>query len=449
MPAEILLPIAVAFLWAEYLRRRKYKPPKGDIVSINLFGIPVIFVYSDEIVRELFEKRGALYSDRYPSSMAWLSGLKWNIGLIHYGDWWRRHARAFHQCFNSRAVLSYEGIKTKESRQLLRNLLESPDDFSEHLKFSVGRIIMDVVYAIDIKEEGGSFMNSVHTAIEGFGFTLVPGLWLVDVFPIFKHIPDWIPGIPFKKFVKKYKKPTEDTANVPFDIVKRLRRLENPLPNEEVVIKNVAGTAYIAGASTTYASGLQAILASVLYPETQKKLHDELDEVLGDRLPTLADRKNLPYVDAFLCEVMRWRPSVPFGVPRGLPENDPVNQVLLLLNRHILRDKKYGPNPEDFNPERFFEPGVRHPTEHFGFGRRTCPGRFFADNTLFLFVASIFKVFNIVPKKDENGNDIPISGRYAESFLPVPDPFQCSFKPRSPSAKELIIVDYTSDSLSL
>ena len=39
-------------------------------------------------------------------------------------------------------------------------------------------------------------------------------------------------------------------------------------------------------------------LAMTLHPEAQKKAQDELDRVVGpDRLPTFADRPNLPYVD--------------------------------------------------------------------------------------------------------------------------------------------------------
>ncbi|GJJ07897.1 hypothetical protein Clacol_002103 [Clathrus columnatus] len=433
----------------------------GDIISLNIFGIPVIIVYTDEIAKELFEKRGALYAERYPAYMAWFSGWQFNIALIQYGEWWRRHIRSFHQFFNSRVALSYEGLKIKECRQLLQNLLDTPDDFSEHLKFSIGRVIMDVVYAIDIKRDNDPFMNVVHTALEGFGYTLIPGLWLVDAFPVFKYLPDWIPGIPFKQFLQKYRQATVDTLNVPFDIVKnranpdyslvstaleRLSRLEEPLPNEELVIKNVAGTAYIAGASTTYAAALHAVTAAVLYPEIQKRIQDELDTVLGDRLPTLTDRKDLRYFNAFCWEILRWRPSAPIGVPRAVQEHDvygdyfiPKGGMVIGDSWHVLRDKKYGPNPEDFNPERFFKPGVPPPTEHFGFGRRACPGRFFADNTIFLFMGCILKVFNIKPKKDENGNEIPVSSQIIESALPMPEPFECTFELRSPLAKELIV----------
>lgn len=36
----------------------------------------------------------------------------------------------------------------------------------------------------------------------------------------------------------------------------------------------------------------------------------------------------------------------------------------------MLGSEKYGLNPTEFIPERYFEPGIPAPTEHFGFGRR-------------------------------------------------------------------------------
>lgn len=83
------------------------------------------------------------------------------------------------------------------------------------------------------------------------------------------------------------------------------------------MIRNVAGVAYTAGAETvsaadesalahfldvqilfitkTFVAILNGCLAILLYPEVQKKAQAELDEVIGDRLPTLEDRTKLPY----------------------------------------------------------------------------------------------------------------------------------------------------------
>ena len=51
-----------------------------------------------------------------------------------------------------------------------------------------------------------------------------------------------------------------------------------------------------------------------LFPEAQKRAQAEIDAVIGlDRLPTLADRDLLPFVDAIIKEVTRWHVVVPLG----------------------------------------------------------------------------------------------------------------------------------------
>lgn len=51
-----------------------------------------------------------------------------------------------------------------------------------------------------------------------------------------------------------------------------------------------------------------------LYPEVQKKAQAELDAVVGStRLPTMADRARLPYIEGVIREVYRWNPVAPLG----------------------------------------------------------------------------------------------------------------------------------------
>ena len=55
-------------------------------------------------------------------------------------------------------------------------------------------------------------------------------------------------------------------------------------------------------------------LAMSINPQIQKRLHDELDAVVGrDRLPTLQDRAELPFLTAVYQECLRWLPGVPTG----------------------------------------------------------------------------------------------------------------------------------------
>ena len=41
-----------------------------------------------------------------------------------------------------------------------------------------------------------------------------------------------------------------------------------------------------------------------------------------------------------------------------------------------------------------------------------CPGRYLASNSLFLATATILKLFEVVPVKDEKGIDMPITGDF-------------------------------------
>ena len=52
-----------------------------------------------------------------------------------------------------------------------------------------------------------------------------------------------------------------------------------------------------------------------LHPAIQTKGQQEIDNVIGnDRLPKLANRDALPYVEAIVKEVFRWNPVLPIGL---------------------------------------------------------------------------------------------------------------------------------------
>ena len=62
----------------------------------------------------------------------------------------------------------------------------------------------------------------------------------------------------------------------------------------------------------------------ILFPQAQRKAHEELATVVGpQRLPTYEDELALPYVRALIRELLRWRSVAPLGVPhRALDEDE-------------------------------------------------------------------------------------------------------------------------------
>lgn len=72
-------------------------------------------------------------------------------------------------------------------------------------------------------------------------------------------------------------------------------------------------SSHSAGADTTLGIARQFIYAMICHPEYQTLAQKEIDEVCGDKPPTLADYNRLPYLTAVLLEVMRWNPLLPTG----------------------------------------------------------------------------------------------------------------------------------------
>jgi cytochrome P450 len=74
----------------------------------------------------------------------------------------------------------------------------------------------------------------------------------------------------------------------------------------------------------------------------------------------------------------------------------------------MARDPRTYKNPNTFDPTRFLG---EHPEQDprafvYGWGRRICPGRFYADNSVFLMVAMALATLNISAAVDATGNKI-------------------------------------------
>ncbi|XP_059056621.1 probable cytochrome P450 304a1 [Achroia grisella] len=145
----------------------------------------------------------------------------------------------------------------------------------------------------------------------------------------------------------------------------------------------------------------------LLQPEIQDKIHEEIDRVVGNgRLPNLDDRKNMPYTEACLREMMRYESIVPLGVPHRaivdttiggyhVPENTMVAANFTMLHM----DKKIWGDPENFRPERFIVDDhlsvASDRSLPFGAGRRLCAGETYARQAMFQVFAAFMQAFRV------------------------------------------------------
>jgi cytochrome P450 len=121
-----------------------------------------------------------------------------------------------------------------------------------------------------------------------------------------------------------------------------------------------------------------------LHPEVERKLHREISEVVGDRVPVVADLPRLQYAHMILQESLRVYPPV-WVIPRDAINDDQIGGYRVAAGSTILlspylthRHPAFWENPEAFDPERFLPARSadrpRHAYFPFGGGPRLCMG---------------------------------------------------------------------------
>jgi cytochrome P450 len=217
--------------------------------------------------------------------------------------------------------------------------------------------------------------------------------------------------------------------------------------DEEAVIWTAASL-YGAAADTTAITLAVFTLAMVKFVHLQRKAQDEIDRVIGmDRLPTFEDREKLPYINALVKEVLRWWPIAPMGFPHTATEEIEFNGLRIPKGAYILpavwsflHDPKVHADPECFDPDRFLPPRKEpDPTaEVFGYGRRKCPGRFFADSSLYLAIVQSLCAFEFTKATGRDGKEVEVLVKPKPGILAYPTEFDFHIKPRSEKHAELI-----------
>ncbi|KAL0575702.1 hypothetical protein V5O48_006262 [Marasmius crinis-equi] len=423
----------------------------GPLVFLQVLGRNILVVNDYETANELFEKRGTNYSDRNELPMINdLMGWDWSFGHMPYGPRWKAHRTMFHRQFQSSVVSAFWPVQLKETHKLIRRLLADPGDFINHLRYNSASTIMNVIYGIEIADEDDHYITVAETALDGMAKAAHPGAFLVDIFPILKHVPSWFPFAGFKRQAAYWRQSVIEMRNAPYEAVRSALKAGGASPcfvanllgdielkakdsterreAETETLRNCAGLAYAAGAESSVSALSSFLLAMILHPDAQAKAREELDAVIGpSRLPDFNDRGSLPYIDALVKETLRWSPVAPLGLPHMATKDDefrgyhiPAGTTIMGNTWTILHDPLIYPEPMTFKPERFLsrEAAVTDPVNvAFGYGRRICPGRFMAEAQLWISIACILHSFHVGQGKDERGGIIPVRPEFASGMI--------------------------------
>jgi cytochrome P450 len=139
------------------------------------------------------------------------------------------------------------------------------------------------------------------------------------------------------------------------------------------------------------------------HPEVERKLHQELDRVLGGRVPEFADLPALTYTERVIKESMRLYPPA-WSLARTVISDFELRGYRIPAGANVVmsqwimhRHPSYFPEPEKFDPDRWSPEKAqklpRFAYFPFGGGPRQCIGSSFAMMEATLLLATIAQRF--------------------------------------------------------
>lgn len=126
-------------------------------------------------------------------------------------------------------------------------------------------------------------------------------------------------------------------------------------------------------------------------------------------------------IEDIICRQAQWSLATHGAL---VNQSELICRAEMTPNRAMLHDETAYPNPDVFDPTRYLTPerktnkNAPDPTEAaFGFGRRICPGRHLAMESMWITMSYILATLNIEKAKDAFGKFIEPSGECTAGLM--------------------------------
>ncbi|KAJ6014461.1 hypothetical protein N7540_009052 [Penicillium herquei] len=453
-------------------RQKEWSKQYGTIIGFKLGPLNAVVLNSYHHVKELFDKRGAIYSSR-PESYAAQQIICPNdihMLLAPYGAEWRAFRKAVQGLLNINADTALHPIQSAEATQTMCQLLEDPENYDNQIRRYSTAVILASVFGQRGEKFESPNVQALYHAQDRFTGIIEPGSTPpIDAFPFLRALPEFMS--PWKKEAREIRE--EQTALYygllnetkarsskktlsPCFMGKLLESQEKDGFTDEQ-LAYLGGVMMEGGSDTTSSTLLAFVLAMATHPHVLQKAQEELDRVCGStRSPEICDLGKLEYMRACMNEILRWRPIAPGGVPHMLTKDDtyegyfiPKGTIMFMNTWAIHMDEDEYNEPEKFIPERFINnkfgckdgknllDDQRRVTYGFGAGRRNCPGQRVAETSLMINMSKMVWLFNILPLGSEP-LDVSMSSAFDDGILVAPKKFPVQFVPRSDAHVQVI-----------
>ena len=421
----------------------------GDICLLRFGSVPTVIISEPSLLHDAFGK--TVLADRWVSEiMDTLSGQK-DLVLAPYGEHWRQMQR-----FANRELLSarnIDNVREQHIEQVVNDLVALMAEMGD-----AGTLVSPPVMTArsnstlmfrsifgqpeDATEEFEQQREALLDYINWI-FGSATATNLADYIPWLKFLPNnalkeavrqaEIGGEIIRALVEAARNRPGLDLSAPTCLVEVMLARQDAGEITEEMTWDLCMDLLIAGTDTSAQTVNWFLLLLANRPEIQAKVHEELDRVIGDdALPTVEDRTRLPYTFACLAESMRYRTIGPLGLPHRASEDTEIGGYLIPAGTQVLgniysihHDPRHWDSPDEFIPERFLSqpdgsmpPSLTSPAYiPFGTGHRRCPGRRFAETTVWLHITRMLHHLRL---ETPDGNPLPEDEVFGLAISPNP-----------------------------
>ncbi|CAK5274181.1 unnamed protein product, partial [Mycena citricolor] len=321
----------------------------GDVFSLKLGSTDVIVLTSATAIRQIIDKPGWVGNSRPIHLTAGLCGMGPDSSLLFLSDCdlLRDTRRTMGRFFSTQNSMGFLPAQSAESVLLLRDLMLRPENFSYSVRRQTHSVAKIIAYGKRVKRSDDEEMQTFHSSAHDLLQALAPGRYpILEMFPCLKHVPAFL--APWKRDGQEISRLRAGLHTQLFDST----RLQVAAGNEHVMNSYIGQSIHAgetthfdsymgismldASSDTTAAFILSFILVLCVFPSMQSRARQEIDDVIGLRLPALEDLAQLPYLDALIKETLRFKPQFPMGVPHRISEDVSYNGFRIPKNATVI-----------------------------------------------------------------------------------------------------------------
>lgn len=292
-----------------------------------------VVLNSSRLVRELFDRRGAVYSDRPPqplnSKWVFQKGLKAGFIAQNNSPWITRWRRELNHNFGPAAISKHRPVYEAETARVLVKLLESPTARRVEMQDIIVRWTLSVP-CLAVCGRRPDRMSDHGFEVEQFRrvsdeYAAVASPKPRDSFPILCYLPGSFGMAEWKERGRLVRKALLKTGSQLLSAGREQRAAldagksiawesmlakilrEQREKGDHIFKLDDIGTPAFHIVSAAVATSL-AVFSTMLmtlakYPEIQQRARNEVLEVLGGAVPKATDMPTLKYIEAFWNEV--------------------------------------------------------------------------------------------------------------------------------------------------